>query len=98
MAPSTPPPPSNVVLAAFTIASTASLVISPRTMSILLSILLFTALLSQRESGVSVFQGGSAAPSGDVKLMRLRRHYLASSKGLLDPPLRLGIAVTCFHG
>src|SRR4051812_1006881 len=31
MAPSTPPPPSKVVLAAFTIASTASLVISPRT-------------------------------------------------------------------
>src|SRR2546421_12990686 len=31
MAPSTPPPPSNVGLAAFTIASTASLVISPRT-------------------------------------------------------------------
>src|SRR5438067_8217491 len=31
MAPSTPPPPSNVVLAAFTIASTTSLVMSPRT-------------------------------------------------------------------
>src|SRR2546423_11180490 len=31
MAPSTPPPPSRVVLAAFTIASTASLVMSPRT-------------------------------------------------------------------
>src|SRR5438067_13527503 len=30
MAPSTPPPPSNVVLAAFTIASTASFVMSPR--------------------------------------------------------------------
>src|SRR5438552_11971578 len=30
MAPSTPPPPSRVVLAAFTIASTASLVMSPR--------------------------------------------------------------------
>src|SRR5438105_3886326 len=30
MAPSTPPPPSRVVLAAFTIASTASLVTSPR--------------------------------------------------------------------
>src|SRR5437763_17038628 len=30
MAPSTPPPPSKVVLAAFTIASTASLVMSPR--------------------------------------------------------------------
>src|SRR5947207_9763607 len=30
MAPSTPSPPSNVVLAAFTIASTASFVMSPR--------------------------------------------------------------------
>src|SRR5205085_8374052 len=30
MAPSTPPPPSSVVLAAFTIASTESLVMSPR--------------------------------------------------------------------
>src|SRR5437588_3432791 len=30
MAPSTPPPPSRVVLAAFTIAPTASLVMSPR--------------------------------------------------------------------
>src|SRR5438045_285534 len=30
MAPSTPPPPSRVVLAAFTIASTATLVMSPR--------------------------------------------------------------------
>src|SRR5437868_3536925 len=30
MAPSTPPPPSKIVFAAFTIASTASLVMSPR--------------------------------------------------------------------
>src|ERR1700733_13167193 len=30
MAPSTPPPPSSVLLAAFTIASTASFVMSPR--------------------------------------------------------------------
>src|SRR6266568_8763660 len=34
IAPSTPPPPSSVVFAAFTIASTSSVVISPRTMSI----------------------------------------------------------------
>src|SRR5437660_3940910 len=31
------------------------------------------AITMASESGVSVFQGGSAAPSGDVKLMRLRR-------------------------
>src|SRR5437660_2268630 len=34
IAPSTPPPPSSVLLASFTIASTSSLVMSPRTMSI----------------------------------------------------------------
>src|SRR5438046_8173142 len=29
---------------------------------------------------------GSAAPPGDAIESRLRRHYLTSSKGLLDPP------------
>src|SRR5438034_10910639 len=37
IAPSTPPPPSSVVFAAFTIASTSSLVMSPRTISILVA-------------------------------------------------------------
>src|SRR2546428_13545230 len=37
MAPSTPPPPSRVEFAAFTIASTSSVVMSPRTTSIQLS-------------------------------------------------------------
>src|SRR6266403_2984182 len=40
MAPSTPPPPSSVVLAAFTIASTASFVMSPRTRASLESAML----------------------------------------------------------
>src|SRR5437870_2005311 len=37
IAPSTPPPPSSVVFAAFTIASTPSLVMSPRAISILVA-------------------------------------------------------------
>src|SRR5205823_11554898 len=31
---------------------------------------------------------GSAVPSGDAIEPRIRRHYLTSSKGLLDPPWR----------
>jgi len=31
--------------------------------------------------------GGSSAPSGDAKQVRLRRQILTSSKGLLDPPV-----------
>src|SRR3954471_677034 len=40
MAPSTPPPPSRLVFAAFTIASTARVVMSPRTRLILVSTIL----------------------------------------------------------
>ena len=42
--------------------------------------------LRQRDTRISGSAGGSAAPSGDANPRGFAALFLASSKGLLDPP------------
>src|SRR5438045_9334508 len=68
MAPSTPPPPSRVVFAAFTIASTSSLVISPRRMSTLRECsgrVFPEAIFNSRRESIDL--PGAVRPSGITK-------------------------------